>query len=65
MLKEPNCSKRRCKHLTGVVKADGTERTERPACRAFPNGIPNKIAYGDDPHTKPVNGDGGIQYEQK
>jgi hypothetical protein len=64
MLYEPNCSKRQCKHFIGV-KNDGTERTERNYCAAFPNRIPREIAYGDNPHTTPYPGDNGIQYEKE
>ena len=63
MIPEPRCSKRKCKHFTGVVQSDGTEATELPACKAFPNGIPFEISYGDNPHTTPYPGDNGIQYE--
>jgi len=46
MLAEPNCSKRRCKHYSGIIN-DGDETTERPACKIYPDGIPDDIAYGD------------------
>lgn len=59
MLKEPNCSIRKCKHFQGTTP----EPDERPRCAAFPNGIPDSIAYGDNLHLKPVRGDGGIQFE--
>jgi len=61
MILEPECSKRRCKHYTGVDQPDGTERTERVVCEAFPDGIPDDIAYGDDPHTESRNGE--VTYE--
>jgi len=32
-------------------------------CDAFPKGIPAKIWEDGDPHTEPVKGDHGIQYE--
>ena len=63
MMAEPQCSKRRCKHFIGV-KNDGDESTERPVCKAFPEGIPFVIAYEDNLHIEPYPGDGGIQYEQ-
>ena len=63
MLAEPNCRKRNCKHFEGVVTDDGDESTERVVCKAFPNGIPDEIAYGDNRHIAPFKGDGGIQYE--
>ena len=65
MLIEPRCSVRRCKHFLGVVQPDGTESTERNYCSAFPDGIPGDIAYGDNLHLDPVEGDLGIQYEQE
>lgn len=63
MLREPNCFTRRCRHFTGV-KLDGQEEsTERVVCEAFPDGIPDEIAYGENLHTSPFPGDNGIQYE--
>jgi hypothetical protein len=50
MLAEPRCWERKCKHYTGVYQTDGTEETEVFVCLAFPTGIPNVIAYGDDLH---------------
>lgn len=52
MLAEPNCHKRNCKHFLGVDQPDGTEMTERVICEAFPNGIPEEIAYGSNKHEK-------------
>ena len=54
MLFEPNCYKRHCKHFIGVLQPDGTEATEINTCEAFPEGIPNVIAYGENDHTKPL-----------
>lgn len=65
MIKEPKCSQRRCVHFIGVLQPDGTEREERLVCNAFPDGIPSSIAYGDNLHLTPVEGDHGIQYEQE
>ena len=50
MLAEPACFERGCKHYLGVIQPDGTEMTETNHCKAFPTGIPNEIAYGDDLH---------------
>ncbi len=63
MIEQPRCSIRNCRHLTGVVQPDGTEATERPACAAFPDGIPDEIAYGSNLHLRPFPGDHGITYE--
>jgi hypothetical protein len=53
MIDTPECFKRRCIHYTGVIQPDGTEQTEKPACKAFPNGIPDKIAFAS-PYTVTV-----------
>jgi len=34
-------------------------------CEAFPNGIPEEIAMGGNPHKRPYPGDNGIQFEKK
>jgi len=65
MLQEPKCWTRKCKHYLGVIQPDGTEMTETNNCEAFPDGIPDAIAYGDDNHTKPFPGDNGIQFEEE
>ena len=65
MLAEPNCYKRQCKHFTGVIQPDGTEMTETNACKAFPKGIPDEIAYGDNKHSKPLpDQKNNIAYEE-
>jgi hypothetical protein len=58
MLLEPNCAKRRCRHLRGVEWLGKEEDTEVCVCAAFPDGIPDEIAYGDDLHLKPRPGQG-------
>lgn len=63
MLSEPRCFERNCKHFVGVDQVDMSEETEKVVCKAFPDGIPTKIAYGDDLHLEPVRGDNGIQFE--
>lgn len=49
-IQEPNCSKRTCRHLLGVKHANGGQVVY---CTAFPNGIPDEIAYGNDLHLAP------------
>lgn len=66
MLADPRCFSRKCKHLIGVVQfGEEDEALERPACAAFPNGIPREIAYGNNKHLKPFPGDNGIQFERE
>lgn len=50
MISTPNCYKRGCVQNLRVIQPDGTEMTERPACDAYPDGIPSDIAYGPDQH---------------
>jgi hypothetical protein len=66
MLAPPNCYLRKCVHYLGVVQPDGTELTERPNCRAFPQGIPEEIAYGPNLHLTPLPDQGNsIVYERR
>lgn len=53
-LATPRCYDRNCAHFTGVRQDDGLEETERNVCRAFPDGIPDRIAYGTDLHLVPA-----------
>ena len=57
----PNCFKRKCRHF--IVPSDEEFFPSKAVCRAFPNGIPDEIAFGDNLHTTPYPGDHGIQYE--
>lgn len=63
MLRDPRCRIRGCKHFRGVEQPDGTEQSEVVTCAAFPDGIPDQIAYGRVLHVKPYPGDNGIQFE--
>ena len=66
MLAEPTCWTRKCKHYIGVIQPDGTELTETNSCKAFPKGIPVEIAYGNNLHRKPLEGqDNDIIFEKE
>lgn len=65
MLATPRCYERQCRHFIGASQPDGTELTERVVCAAFPTGIPDEIAYGDNLHLEPYIGDHGIRYEKR
>jgi len=66
MLGEPECSIRECVHLLGVIQDKEQEQGERVTCRAFPNGIPAVIAYGDNKHARKVKGQtGDFIYERR
>lgn len=52
-ISEPKCSKRNCKHFIGV-KPNQNEKLPITICEAFPKGIPDEIAYGDNKHLKPI-----------
>lgn len=56
MLVAPKCYIRKCKHYKGVKWFGDDETTERNICGAFPEGIPNEIAYGEDEHLKVLVG---------
>lgn len=64
MLPEPRCFTRNCVHYFGVKWLGPEENSEAHVCNAFPDGIPNEIAYGDNLHLKPFPGDRGIQFEE-
>lgn len=66
MIDVPNCYTRSCKHFTGVKQDNEDEETERPSCKAFPDGIPSEIAYGDNLHLVPLaNQKNNIVYEKE
>jgi len=50
MLAEPACHKRKCKNFIGVKWFGDQESSENNFCKAFPDGIPEDIAYGDNLH---------------
>lgn len=66
MLEEPRCSERLCRHFQGVLQPDGTEEFETVVCPAYPRGIPDRIAYGDELHlTIQSDQKGDIVYEKR
>jgi len=66
MLEEPTCSKRNCKYFLGVKWLGKNEITEVLICNAFPKGIPSKVAYGDNNHSKKIKGQtGDFIFERK
>jgi hypothetical protein len=62
-LKAPQCYKRNCKYFTGIAHGDD-ELKQVPICTAFPDGIPDDIAYGSNLHLQSAEGDHGIKYEK-
>lgn len=65
MINEPKCFTRNCKHYIGIDQPDGTEMTERNICSAYPEGIPDDIAYGNDKHFEVRDDqDNDIVYEE-
>ena len=54
MLTEPRCFTRRCKHYMGVHSRTKATESEILVCKAFPEGIPDEIAYGTNDHVKPL-----------
>lgn len=65
MLNTPRCYLRKCRFYKGIFQPDGTELSERNVCKAFPDRIPREIAYGDNDHSKPIDGQGNdIVYEK-
>ena len=56
MIQTPKCFKRKCIHYIGVKQDDQKENNERVVCTAYPDMIPDVIAYGKNKHKK-VRGD--------
>lgn len=59
MISKPNCITRGCIHFIGITPEVAGER---PICKAFPAGIPSRIAFGNDLHLTPEDGDGGVVF---
>lgn len=53
------CLVRECKWYIRPVGDKGIH-----VCQAFPQGIPDEIANGDNLHTEPYPEDGGITYKK-
>jgi len=60
MIGPPKCWDRGCIHYTGIIQPDGTELTECPACKAFPDGIPDEITDGSNLHLTVYEGQTGL-----
>lgn len=65
MLDTPRCYERNCKFFEGVRWLGSEESTEANVCPAFPQGIPEEIAYGNNLHTKPLKNQGNDIVFQK
>ena len=55
---KPKCFSRKCKYFIGAVSPDTSdpENGQKVICSAFPDGIPEEIAYGNNLHAKPLPG---------
>lgn len=66
MLEEPRCWTRKCKHYLGVESEEEEEENERNVCKAFPDKIPDEIAYGENLHNVHLPGqENDIVYEKE
>ena len=54
MIQDPKCLERKCKYYLGIKQDEGIEDNERPHCSAFPDSIPDRIAYGENLHLIPL-----------
>ena len=50
MIEEPRCFSRDCRHFQGVEQRGPNEADQILVCPAYPNGIPDRIAYGTELH---------------
>ena len=66
-LQEPRCFTRNCVHFAGVKnRIEGDDLSHVNYCTAFPDGIPDEIAYGDNLHLEPLKGQGNdIVFEKE
>ena len=46
------CRREECRHLTAYITSDEQEMSDemRPACKAYPKGVPGRIQRGEDKH---------------
>lgn len=59
-----NCQERKCKHFIGEL-FDNQNDLMLDLCNAFPSGIPDEIAYGDELHIQPLAGqENNIVFEE-
>ena len=58
MIEEPKCSERGCLNFLGVKQLGDGESTEVVYCRAFVDGIPYDISYGDNEHLELIENQG-------
>lgn len=63
MIAPPKCWERKCRYFIGV--SDAAEEDQVVVCKAFPRGIPDEIAYGDNPHALKYPGDGGLRFQPR
>lgn len=66
MIKQSTCDKRDCEHYQGVNKANpDDESTEFHYCRAYPEGIPDDISFGNKRHLQSYGDDSGIIFKKR
>lgn len=56
MLMNFRCFERKCIHFLRIEQRDGTEESEQVVCKAFPDGIPDEIAFGNNLHKEKYPG---------
>jgi hypothetical protein len=56
MIESPKCFERGCRYFLGVYQPNDFEEGEFPFCAAFPDGIPDEIAYGENLHLEKYPG---------
>ncbi|HVP11010.1 MAG TPA: hypothetical protein VMV94_07465 [Phycisphaerae bacterium] len=63
-----DCFTRQCRFFRGWREDKRLAQPGRPVlkfvCEAFPEGVPDDIRCGDDPHTTPRPGNHGIVYQR-